>query len=133
MKKPPSMDKVEVRERSLVAALKDLRAQRDDPTIQVQREVVQQLDAIEPDVGRLRDSLTELLQTKGSDGCFLRDEHTQLSVVDALEANKERPAARAAVDVATRVLQQKIGRENDHAARQRQRREERENTPVIKP
>ena len=107
------MDKIEVLEKSFAAAVKDSQRLERKPHLRAQREVVQQLDAEEPNVEAIRDSLAAVMEVEGSDGCFKRDPFTRLSILDALKANKERPAAEKAVAYVTAKMQHKIGRENE--------------------
>lgn len=106
------LDKTEQLKRSFVAHIRDRKRLQRDESIAAQREVVSQLDAIEPDIEKLRESLNLFLAAKGADSIFDRDPYTALSIKDALEANKNREAAKAAVKLVADEVAEEMRSEN---------------------
>jgi hypothetical protein len=82
------------------------------PFAEARRNVINQLDAPVPDLEVIRRDIAIVLETKGYDGCFDRDALIQLSIGDALTANKERPAAKEAVGYVTQALLKVTKRES---------------------
>ncbi|NBO19134.1 MAG: hypothetical protein EBV03_07925 [Proteobacteria bacterium] len=98
--------------RSFAEAVLDRRREAQSPLIRAQREVVQQLDAMQPDEAVLEKNLHMVLAAGGSDAVFTRDDYTRISIADALEANKARPAAKKAVTFAAKEIRAQMAHEH---------------------
>lgn len=109
-------------------AIKDAKDMRKDPARRALREVMIQIDSLEPNMEAVRENFPVALEKYGSDVLFRRDEHTMLSLKDVLEANKTRAVAKPAVEYVSQTLASEMKRENKYASEAMRRNRERSET-----
>ena len=107
------MDDDKPAERRLQKIVDADKAARDSvPFRDARRNVIHQLGAEKPDIDVVKRDITVVLDAKGYDGCFEPDALLQLSIGDALTANKGREVAKPAVECVTQALLKVTQRES---------------------